>query len=302
MNQASHSGDQTLKAVSLMTAGMVFVPLGDSFAKLAVESTSYSSFAVAWARFVLGMLIVLPLAAFLGSFKDLTLRYVIAQVLRGSLLAGTIVCIITAVGKAPLADAYGAFFVGPAVATLLARFVLGETVRRFQWWALIVGFVGVVLVLKPSAAIAPGQLWALGAGCFYGAYLTATRWASSVGPPLAQLAGQLCVGTILLAPFGYGELMSSELQSPAYLFGSGFCSALGNLLAISAFGFARAATLTPLVYFQLIAVTVLGYFVFRDFPDAVTGAGLLIILLAGASPLYLHNLKAGSVHTPTSAK
>ncbi len=302
MNQASHSGDQTLKAVSLMTAGMVFVPLGDSFAKLAVESTSYSSFAVAWARFVLGMLIVLPLAAFLGSFKDLTWRYVIAQVLRGSLLAGTIVCIITAVGKAPLADAYGAFFVGPAVATLLARFVLGETVRRYQWWALIVGFVGVVLVLKPSAVVAPGQLWALGAGCFYGAYLTATRWASSVGPPLAQLAGQLCVGTILLAPFGYGELMSSELQSPAYLFGSGFCSALGNLLAISAFGFARAATLTPLVYFQLIAVTVLGYFVFRDFPDAVAGAGLLIILLAGASPLYLHNLKAGSVNTPTSAK
>jgi drug/metabolite transporter (DMT)-like permease len=289
MTQVSHRGEQTLKAVSLMTAGMVFVPLGDTFAKLAVESTSYSSFAVAWARFVLGMLIVLPVAQYLGRFKGLKWRFVTAQILRGSLLAATIVCIITAVGKVPLADAYGAFFVGPAIATLLARFVLGETVGRFEWWALFVGFIGVVLVLKPSASIAPGQLWALGAGCFYGSYLTATRWANSVGPPLAQLAGQLCVGTILLAPFGLRELMTLEFQSPAYLFGSGVSSALGNLLAISAFGFARAATLTPLVYFQLIAVTILGYFIFGYLPDVVTSAGLLIVLVAGASPLFFHS-------------
>ncbi len=210
MTQASHHGDQTLKAVGLMTAGMVFVPLGDTFAKLAVESTSYSSFVVAWARFVLGMLIVVPVAQYLGRFEGLKWFFVTAQFLRGSLLAATIVCIITAVGKVPLADAYGAFFVGPAIATLLARFVLGETVGRSEWWALFVGFIGVIMDLKPGALIATGQLWALGAGFFYGSYLTATRWANSAGPPLAQLAGQLCVGTILLAPFGFRELMTHE--------------------------------------------------------------------------------------------
>lgn len=279
------SHEQVLKAAVLMIVGMLCIPLGDAFAKLAMESTDYSAPALTWARFVLGAALVVPLAFALGHFRGADRRFWGAQAVRGTLLCGAITCIITAERQVPLADAFGAFFVGPVVATILARFVLGEIVRRLEWVAVAGGFVGVLLIVKPGFAMAPGIVWALAAGCFYGAYLTATRWARSVGPALGQLAGQLCFGALLLTPFVWTEMASLGLQAPGLLFGSGVASAIGNLLAIMAFGFARAATLTPLAYTQLISATALGWLVFTDRPDAVTAFGLAVVLVAGLSPL-----------------
>lgn len=286
--QPDKPGDQVLKAAVLMIVGMLFIPLGDAFAKLAMESTEYSAAGLTWARFVLGAALVVPLAFALGHFRGADRRFWVSQAVRGALLCSAITCIITAERQVPLADAFGAFFIGPVVATILARCVLGEIVRRLEWVAVAIGFVGVLLIVKPGATMAPGIVWALAAGCFYGAYLTATRWARTVGPALGQLAGQLCFGALLLTPFAWTEMMSLGLQVPGLLFGSGVASALGNLLAIMAFGFARAATLTPLAYTQLISATTLGWLVFSDRPDTVTAFGLAVVLVAGLSPLFAH--------------
>lgn len=279
----------SLRAAALMTAGMMFIPLGDSFAKLALLETAYSNFTIAWTRFAIGLAMVLPIAVIAGKCRNLSASFWKAQLLRGSLIAATIACIITAVGQIPLADAFGAFFIGPAIATLLARFVISEPVSRAEWVAVVAGFIGVLFVIKPASilggTIAPGQLLALTGGCLYGCYLAATRWTSRVGPPLAQLAGQLGVGMVLLAPLAVGDLIEHGLQSPHLLLGSGASSAIGNLLAIIAFGIVRAATLAPLVYSQLIAATLLGWLIFDELPDAATAFGLAIILLAGLSPL-----------------
>jgi len=284
--QSTRSDERVLKAATLMIVGMLFIPLGDAFAKLAMESTDYSAPALTWARFVLGAILVVPLALALGHFRGADRRFWLAQAVRGTLLCSAITCIITAERQVPLADAFGAFFVGPVVATILARAVLGETVRHLEWASVAVGFAGVLLVVKPGFAMAPGIVWALAAGCFYGAYLTATRWARAVGPALGQLAGQLAFGALLLTPFVWTEMMGLGLQAPDLLFGSGVASAIGNLLAIMAFGFARAATLTPLAYTQLISATVLGWLVFADRPDTVTAIGLAVVLAAGLSPLF----------------
>lgn len=283
---------QSLKAVGLMVVGMMFIPLGDSFAKLAAEASSYNGVTIAWTRFVIGMLIVLPLALLSGQFNELKEGFWRAQILRGVLLSSGIGCIITAVSLVPLADAYGAFFIGPVVATLLARFVLGEVVRRVEWMALAIGFIGIMLILKPGSQISTGQLFALAAGCFYGAYLTATRWAARVGPPLAQLAGQLCVGAILLMPLAVHHFYSLQIEAPLMLLGSGVSSGIGNLLAIMALGYARAGLLSPLVYSQLVSATLIGWLVFADFPDVLTGVGLLIVFVAGLSPMLLKSTKA----------
>ncbi len=284
MNNIDALQDRTLKAVVLMMAGMMILPLGDTFAKLAAEATTYSGATLAWARLALGAALVVPIVAMTGQFKALTLDFWLAQVLRGALLASTIVCIITSVGLVPMADAFGAFFIGPFVATLLARWGLDEPVHQVEWWGIAFGLLGVVLIVKPSTTMATGQLWALGAGCFYGGYLTATRWAKSVGPSLVQLAGQLCIGVVLLTPLALSQLTTADIQAPSLLFGSGVASALANLLAIMALGLARAATLTPLVYCQLISATALGWLVFRDVPDALTATGLIVVFVAGIGP------------------
>ncbi len=274
-----------------MTAGMLCIPIGDTFAKLAAETTSHSGITLAWARFVLGAVLIAPLTLWLTRVPALSSRFLGAQVLRGLLLSAVIVCIITAVSLVPLADTFGAFFVGPAVATVLARTLLAEHVRRIEWFAVIAGFAGVLLIVKPQGAVAPGLIWALAAGCFYGGYLTAVRWTAPVGPPLVQLAGQLCVGAVALTPLAVWVAPSLSLEAPALLLGSGISSAVANLFAIVALGFARAAVLTPLVYCQLVGATALGWLVFGDLPDLWSAAGLLIIAVAGFSPLVIAERK-----------
>ncbi len=280
------AGSNDVKAAAAMTLGMMFIPLGDTFAKLASEATDYSGTTLAWARLLVGAMIAVPLAIATGRLGGLQASFVRAQVVRGAFFTGTIVCIITAVGMIPLADAFGAFFIGPAVATLLARLILAEPIGRIEWLAVTLGFIGVMMIVRPSVSMEQGQLWALAAGVFYGCYLTATRWAKSSGHPLAQLAGQLCVGTLLLTPFAVSEFASVGVQAPSLLLGSGLSSAIGNLLAITALGLARSALLAPLVYCQLVAATALGYAVFGHLPDAVAALGLALIVASGLSPLW----------------
>lgn len=284
MSSTEQSENHLAKAVLLMIVGMMLIPLGDSFAKLVSHETDYPPATIAWARFALGAVLIAPIAFLFGQLRGLTRRFWITQLIRACFLCGAIVLIITAVSLVPFADAYGAFFIGPALTTVFACFILGETVRPIEWFSVVAGFVGVLLIVKPGISMTVDVLWAVGAGCCYAGYLTTTRWGRIAGPPLAQLAGQLLIGALLLLPFALGNMSLLDLQAPGFLLGSGISSAAGNLLAIIALGYARAATLTPLVYTQLIGATLLGLFLFGTVPGAVSALGLSIIVATGIFP------------------
>ncbi|MEO1283090.1 MAG: EamA family transporter [Pseudomonadota bacterium] len=282
---SSPTADQPLVAAILLVIGTMFIPLGDAFAKLAAIKTTYTPIELAWMRFVLGAAVVMPLVLLAGGKALTSARFWGAQLVRGALIAGTIICIITAVTKIPLADAFGAFFVGPAVATILSRTILGEAVRPIEWAAVLGGFLGVMIILKPGASLSEGQVWALSAGALYGSYLAATRWPKSAGPALSQLAGQLCIGAVLVGPFAAVTVLLKGLQSPDLLLGSGLSSVVGNLLIIMAFAYARAGVLTPLVYCQLIAAVFYGWYFSNDIPTLTTVLGIAVIFTAGMTPL-----------------
>lgn len=275
-------------ASAIMVAGMLFIPLGDTFAKLLIAATPYSVELIAWSRFVVGAALAVPLVVLLRRWHGATRWFVPACILRGSLVATAIFLIITSLSTIPLALAFGAFFIGPSVATLLTWLLLRETVRAVEWASIAFGFVGVLLVVQPGVDFEVGFFYALGAGIMYGAFNTATRWTRPVGPPLAQLAGQLMVGAIVLTPLVLDELTFAELQAPWLLVGSGVASAIGNLLAIIAYGMARAAVLTPLIYTQLVSATALTLLVFReDELNVLSLIGLGVILAAGLMPRIL---------------
>ncbi|MEL7048881.1 MAG: DMT family transporter [Pseudomonadota bacterium] len=284
-NVTAGDKDRPLLAAALLIAGAMFIPLGDAFAQLAAQNTSYVSGELAWMRFVIGVGIVLPIAMLRASTAIRTWKFWVVQSVRGALIAGTIFCIITAIDLIPLGDAYGAFFIGPAIATLLGYLVLKEAVRPLEWIAVIGGFIGVAIVLQPGNAIVPGHAWALMAGALYGSYFAATRWAQSSAPAMTQLAGQLCVGMVLLSPLALDAVMSKPLQSPELLLGSGVASVVGNLLIIMAFANARAAFLSPLVYCQLIAAVFYGWAMASQTPQPSTLVGIAIIFVAGLAPI-----------------
>lgn len=267
-----------LIGVIVMAAAMVLLPVGDAIGKHLTEVTLYSGIFLAWSRFVVGSALAGPYALATGAFRGLGWGFVLRQVVRGCLVASAITCVLKAVAHAPLADVYGAFFIGPALATVLAVVVLKERVSRAEWTAVLFGFAGVLLIVQPHGDMGVGLLWALVAGCCYGSFMVATRWAATSGPPMAQLAGQMLVGMICLAPLGAHEVARHGLAEGSWILMAALTSAASNLLQILAFRQAGAAYLAPIVYMQIIAATALSWVVFGDSLNFWAQVGICVIL------------------------
>ncbi|MFP4275377.1 MAG: DMT family transporter [Paracoccaceae bacterium] len=265
------------KAAGIMFVAMSLVPSGDAAGKLLTDGAGVSPVFVAWSRFGLGALMMLPFA------PPGTLRLMANWRiwLRGLLLAAGVTSILTALRSAPVADVYAAFFIGPIVSYALSAALLGERVTSARTALVLLGFAGVLLVVRPGFDAAPGIGFAVLAGLCYGAYLTSSRWLSTLARPRALLISQLVIGALLLTPLGLSASpsLSAAIALPMGL--SALCSMLGNLLLLVAYAAAPATRLAPLVYFQLPAAVALGWMVFGDLPDAITWTGMALVLGAG---------------------
>lgn len=280
----------------LVFVAVTCVVIGDVAGSLLTRA-GVSPLLVAWARFALAAVVLLPLSglrlAELRAFADWRV------LLRGAVIAAGIACIMTALRTEPIADVYGAFFIGPVVSYLLAVLFLGERPRAAQTALLALGFAGVMLVVKPGFGAGVGMIFALGAGCFYGAYLAMTRVVAGAYRPRLLLISQLLVGTALLAPMGLsGAGSAPALDLPlAGLFAlSALGSAVGNYLLVLANKRAEASLIAPLVYSQLISAVVLGFVVFGDVPDAAALTGLGLILASGLGSLGLRRAAPAAAH------
>lgn len=270
----------SIAALFLMAGGALMVPMGDAFAKEIARTTDIGPFFVAFARFALGAVIFIPLTLAAGQGIKLTVRSVYPMVIRGLFICLGVLCIVTAVAHAPLAEVFGAFFIGPAVATLIARFLLREEVTKREWLALALGLAGVLMVTRPGAEMNAGHAWALAAGCFYGCYNGAARWSAGFAPPLAQISGQLFFAALILSPFALSEIDKIS-EAPGLLTGSGLLSAIANLFLLLAYARERAGVLAPLIYLQLVSAAAIGWAVFGEAPDLMAALGLGVILFAG---------------------
>lgn len=272
-----------LRALPLMLLAMTLIPAGDTAGKLLGAAGVAPTF-TAWSRFALGAVMILP---FTLRIMPLSLLGEWRIWLRGLLLAGGILSILTALKTEPIANVFGAFFLGPILAYLLSAWLLREGFSRLRLILLAVGFVGVMLVVRPGFGMTAGLGYAVLAGLFYGGFLTTSRWLAEVAPPGALLLSQLTVGALALAPFGLTALPAFDPVIAALTFGSALGSMLGNLFLILALRLAPASALAPFVYTQLIAATALGWIVFATLPDALTWAGLAVLLVSGLATVAL---------------
>lgn len=272
-----------LRALPLMLLAMSLIPAGDTAGKLLGEAGVAPAF-TAWSRFALGAVMILPFVLHLtrpAIFADWRVW------LRGLLLVGGILSILTALRTEPIANVFGAFFLGPILAYVLSAWLLNEGFSRARMVLLGIGFLGVLLVVRPGFGMTPGLGFAVMAGVFYGGFLTASRWLSDIAHPGALLLSQLVVGALVLAPFGLTAWPDFEPRILALTLGSALGSMLGNLCLILALRMAPASGLAPFVYTQLIAATGLGWAVFDALPDALTLTGLAVLVVSGLATLAL---------------
>ena len=268
----------------LKTAGFVFVAMtlivfGDTAGKL-LMSGGVNPIFVAWSRFAIGALILLPLSglkwAELRHFADWRI------ILRALFIVGGICCILTALRTEPIANVFGAFFIGPVVSYVLAVIFLDEKITGLRTGLLLMGFAGVMLVVKPGFGATQGILYALLAGCSYGAYLAITRATAGQYRPRLLLVSQLMIGAAVLTPVGFAvEWPDFAMPTVLLLVISAVASAGGNFILVLTNRIASATLIAPLIYTQLISATVVGVVVFGDWPDTLALLGLVVIALSG---------------------
>ncbi|WP_299508098.1 DMT family transporter [uncultured Roseobacter sp.] len=272
--------DRVLLGLVLMAAAMFVIPLRDGIAKHMTDALPV--FTIAWGTYVAAAIVAVPIAMRLHGREALLPAGLKSQTARTLLLVGSMTVFFFSIRTVPLANAISAYFVAPFVAAALAPFVLSERLTFPIVCAVVGGFIGVIIVLRPDGDFDANILWAVLAGILFAFYMLATRLAARQAPPMAALAYQALLGALVLTPFalwsGVGEI-SSYL---GWFAAVGVLQSLSHGLSIAAFRFAPAGILAPLVYLEIVAAVVVGFVVFGDWPSAHTWLGIAVILCAGA--------------------
>ena len=166
--------------------------------------------------------------------------------------------------------------------TLLSATILKEKVGLRRWIAVVVGFIGVVIILRPGFnTISLASLAALGTGICYSFYVITTRKLSSLDSPLLTLIFTGLIGAIiisLIVPFVW---ITPSYNQLIIMIGLALAGTLGHFLLILSFNFAEASKLAPFAYFEIVTNILIAYYFFGDFPDKWIWAGLIIIITSG---------------------
>ena len=269
-----------MKAIILNLSAWAVLPFMDTIAKYL--SSEISFFQITWARYFFTVFWTLPLMFFFFRNNLKWSENPKLQILRGITLLSANVCFFYSISVISMAKALTLAFIAPLVTTALSPIILGEKVGIKRWSAVIVGFLGSLVVIRPGLIeINLATISALGTGFFYGVYLIITRKLHSVDNPLLTFLITGVVGAIissLFVPIVWINLSQSQWLWLALM---GIFACLGHLLLIYSLRYADASKLAPFGYFEIITNIILGYYFFKDFPDSWTFAGLVIIISSG---------------------
>lgn len=272
--------DHLLKGGLLMVGAMVILPVMDGFAK--ELSRSYPVLQVVWARYLFHLLAMLPILFVRYRPKKLIPKRAGLQLVRGSLLLTATSLFFAALALMPQATVLALFFISPLVITLLAPPLLGERVGLWSVVAVVVGFLGVLLILRPgSGVVGWGALLALGAGVVHALYMIFTRRLAGSAPPLVTLAYTAVVGAVVMTVVVLFVWVTPTLADFGVMVLLGVLAAAGHFLLIKAFDYAPATFLAPLGYAEMVTAVLVGYIAYRDLPDALSWLGIAIIVGAG---------------------
>ncbi|MGF1630871.1 MAG: DMT family transporter [Kiloniellaceae bacterium] len=204
------------------------------------------------------------------------------QLVRGGLLLASTILFFAAIARMPLADALALIFVSPLIVTALSPWVLGESVGPRRKIAVLVGFLGALLIIRPGfGSLQWPALLALGAGVVFGFYLLSTRRLAGSAPPLVTLTYSAAAGALLMTLIVPAVWVMPSTVDLAAMAMMGLIAAGGHFLLIKAFDFAPASLLAPFTYSEIIVTTVLGLLIFGDFPDSWTWAGIAVVIGSG---------------------
>ncbi|MDH3666459.1 MAG: DMT family transporter [Paracoccaceae bacterium] len=273
-------------AIACMLVGAALLTLNDALIKALAANYPTGELLFIRGAFVWPWILIFAMRS--GGIGSLRIHNIRGQALRGACVIASAFLFITGLRHLTLADAIAVSFTGPLFITALAPLVLGEEVGWRRWLAVLIGFAGVLFMLRPGgAALQWAIIFPLGAAVCGGLRDLITRRIAGTETTVAVLAVTTTV--VLLAGLATAPFVDWAPPQPADLVtfaASGALIALAHTLMIEAFRRGEATMVAPFKYSSLLWATLFGYLVFGDLPDRWTFAGAAIIVLAGLYVLH----------------
>ena len=269
-----------MKAIILNLSAWVMLPIMDGFAKYL--SSTLPVLQITWSRYFFTVVIVLPIMLVFFR-KNLTwTEQPKLQLIRGLLLFCANILFFYSISIISLAKALTLAFISPLIVTALSPILLGEKVGFRRWAAVITGFIGSLIVIRPGfLEINLASIAALGTGVLYGFYLIVTRKLHNSDSPLLTLLLTGIVGVIIGSMIVPTVWVQPTITEWYMMFAIGFFASIGHLFLILSLKYADASKLAPFGYFEILTNIIIGYFFFNHFPDYWHFLGLFIIISSG---------------------
>jgi len=285
----SSARQRPLVGIALLMLSLLCLTTLDASGKW-VMGTGVSLLILVWFRYLVHIFLVLSVVLptkGLSVFRSQAPRL---QCLRAAAMLGATLTFFTSLSYLPQAEATAIIFISPLIMLSVAPWILKEPIRKTRWVAAGVGFIGVLLVIRPSSGLPlMGVITGLLTACLFATQHLTTRMVAK-DDPFTTLVWSGGLGTLALAftlpfilPTAWPILTSMPTPVWAVMLSTGITGGVGHLLQIQAYRFAPASLLAPFIYLQMTVAASMGWLIWSHFPDATTWLGIGIICASGVA-------------------
>lgn len=290
-NLAALNARETPLAIATICAGVAFLVANDAIAKLLTDR--YAPIQIVFLRNLIAVPIITAVILTAFGSAGLRTRHLHLHALRGLVMGIGGWLYFTALIYMPLAQATALVFSAPIFITALSVPLLGEHVGWRRWAAVLVGFVGVLVIVRPgSAAFQLAALLPVGTALCYAIFMITARWIDRSEGLWTMMLFAMLFPMIYAAPLAIANWTPIQPGDIALFVALAICGSLGLALIGQAFRMAPAAIVAPFDYTALIWATGLGWLIWGDVPmlwtiigaAIIVASGIIIILREGRQP------------------
>ena len=255
-----------------------------------IPAQHLNSYVMAFLRYLAGTLILMPLILRIGLYRSLHSNRKSLHISRGVIHACGMFLWFAALPLTSLAEITALGFTGPIFVTLGAALFLGEDVRLRRWAAVMVGFGGAMIIIRPGfAEIGLGAICVLlSTPIFSASNLISKALARTDGAETIVIWQHLVI-VVCAAPVALWFWQSPTWTDILWFFAAGFCGTAGHICQQRGYQIAEITLLQPIGFLSLLWNTLLGFFLFAQQPDAWTFVGAAVIF---ASAMYISHREA----------
>lgn len=277
-------------ALALLVITTVLFAVGDTIAKLAVTTVPPAQ--ILFVRCVIVVAITVPYVWWRRGPEAFRSQHPKTQVFRGVAILVSSLLFVSGLSYLPLADTSAINFIWPVLITVFSVIILKEQVGIRRWGATLVGFAGMLLIIRPgTSAFQMAALLPIGAAIAWSMAAVVTRSVSSrdrAETTLVWTSLTMLAGACLIIPFYWTDPTPREWLFMVLI---GLISVVGHSMLVFAYERATASFLAPFAYIQLIWATLLGYLVFGTLPDQWIAAGSVLIVASGVYTVHRERVR-----------